>query len=441
AVTLAPSTARTDDTITVNAVVSDPEGDAVTTTYDWLVGGVTVVSGSTDNSLDGATWFEKGDDVVAEVVATDGVNTTRVASGARTVSNTPPGAPTLSISPAAPTAGDALRCEVDTAAADVDGDTITYAMSWVVDGTAYTAGGTSATGGTFAGPGTTTWTGDTVDGSDVELGQLWVCTATPNDGDDDGATADASITVFEMVEFGTCGQTGATGPAQAACDSTYTATTLAGEVTVTAGIQYWTVPATGAYEVTAAGAQGGRNTDHGHDGGAGAEMVGTFSLTAGDTLAILVGQRGGDSTDAAGGGGGSFVYNQTTGTLLVAAGGGGSGAENDDNTASMATYKDGTTAGCGKDAPAHGGGLVAGGCGGAGGAIDYHTYGQGGGGGFSGDGAGAGGGAAFLNGGNGNANGGFGGGANGGGDGGGGGGGYSGGASGSGGGSPDGPGG
>ena len=440
-VTLSPSTLQTDDTASVNAVISDPEGDPVTTTYDWYVGGVAVVSGTTDNTLSGATWFDKSDTVYAEVVADDGVNTTRVASSSITVDNTPPEAPGLSISPTAPTAADTLLCEVATGSSDADADTITYTMSWTVDGVTYTAGGTSGTGATFVGPSTTTWSGDTVDGGDVELGQLWICTATPNDGDDDGTAGTVDVTIFEAVEFDHCGQTGTTGPSQAACDSSYAGTTLDGSVSVVSGIQYWTVPATGSYEITAAGAAGGQNTGHGHIGGYGAEMVGTFTLTGGDTIAIVVGQEGADGGEDAGGGGGSYVYNQTAGTLLVAAGGGGSGAENDDNTTAMTTYKNGTTGTCGMDAPAHGGGLIAGGCSGSGGGIDGPTYGQGGGGGFTTDGSGSGGGSAFLNGAYGNGNGGFGGGGNGGGDGGGGGGGYSGGASGSGGGSPDGPGG
>ncbi len=442
AVTLTPSTLQTDDTVTVNASTSDPEGDTVTVTYDWIVDGSTVVSGSSSNALDGSSWFDKGQTVYAEVVATDGVGTTRVASSTITVDNTPPEAPTLAITPAAPTAGDSLVCDVDSASYDADSDSVTYTMAWTVDGVAYEVGGTIDTGDPgFIGPSTTTWTDDTVDGSDVDLGQSWECTATPNDGDDDGSTATVSVTVFEAVSFDTCGQTGTSGPSQTQCDGIYLGTTLEGEVTVTSGIQYWTVPATGDYEIAAAGAAGGTNTGHSHIGGYGAEMIGTFSLTGGDVLAIVVGQEGGDAGDYAGGGGGSFVYNDTTGTLLVAAGGGGGGAEDDDNSGNMTLYKNGVTGSCGQDAPAHSGGLTSGGCSGDGGDNDAYTYGQGGGGGYSGDGDGSGGGYAFLNGAAGNGTGGFGGGANGGGDGGGGGGGYSGGAAGSGGGNPDGPGG
>ena len=207
-ITLSPTTLQTNDTVTVNASVSDPEGDPVTTTYDWIVGGVTVVSGSSSNSLDGATWFDKNDTVQAEVVADDGVNTTREASSSVTVDNTPPTAPVVSISPSSPTAGDDLTCSIDTASSDADGDSVTYAMTWEVDGVAYAAGGSSDTGVDtadpgWAGPGTTTWTDDTVDGDDVFDGETWICTATPDDGDDQGTTGTATVTTAAATHSGT----------------------------------------------------------------------------------------------------------------------------------------------------------------------------------------------------------------------------------------------
>jgi hypothetical protein len=441
-VTLSPSTAQTNDTLTVSATVTDPEGDTVTTTYDWYVAGSLVLS-SASATLDGATYFDKDQEVIAQVVANDGVNTTREDSAGLTIDNTPPGAPTISISPSGPTEGDSLVCLLDAASSDDDSDTVTYTMSWEVDGVLYEAGGTTDTGGLdsgdpgWLGPSTTTWPDDTVDGDDVFIGQSWTCTVTPNDGDDDGTTASTSVSTFDEVEFTTCSATGASGPSQSDCNSEYSGTDLDGDVTVTGGIQYWTAPATASYRITAVGAAGGNNTGHGYIGGYGASMSGVVSLTSGDVLAIVVGQEGTNGNDDAGGGGGSFVVLNASSTPLMIAGGGGSGGENDNNTTYMALYKNGVTSTCAQDALAHGGGLISGGCSGLGGDVDVHLYGQGGGGGFSGDGSGPGGGDAFLNGAAGSTKGGFGGGANGGGDGGGGGGGYSGGASGSGGGSPD----
>jgi len=75
-------------------------------------------------------------------------------------------------------------------------------------------------------------------------------------------------------------------------------------------IQTYVVPTTGSYVITAYGAEGG-----GTEGntGLGAKMSGTFSLTQGDIIKILVGQYGGSEDDGyhtgiyGGGGGGSFV--------------------------------------------------------------------------------------------------------------------------------------
>ena len=83
--------------------------------------------------------------------------------------------------------------------------------------------------------------------------------------------------------FTTCGATGPNGPAQGACDTAYTSTDLDGDVTVTGGIQSWTVPVTGTYSITATGAQGAAG-EASVVGGLGTEISGEFELTAGTTL-------------------------------------------------------------------------------------------------------------------------------------------------------------
>ena len=56
--------------------------------------------------------------------------------------------------------------------------------------------------------------------------------------------------------FTTTGVFGPTGPTQAQINTAYAATNLAGNVTVTAGIQTWVVPSTGKYQIEAFGGQG-----------------------------------------------------------------------------------------------------------------------------------------------------------------------------------------
>ncbi|XP_046862099.1 loricrin-like isoform X2 [Xenia sp. Carnegie-2017] len=96
-------------------------------------------------------------------------------------------------------------------------------------------------------------------------------------------------------------------------------------VTVSKGIQYWTVPYTGTYEITAVGAQGGYDKYGSTCRGRGAYMKGDFEINKGEIIKILVGQKAPVNTRAytSGGGGGSFVARINNVPLLVAGGGGG----------------------------------------------------------------------------------------------------------------------
>ena len=76
--------------------------------------------------------------------------------------------------------------------------------------------------------------------------------------------------------------------------------------------------------IQALGASGG-NTD-GTVGGLGASITGTFAVTPGDQIKIMVGQKGENGDGAfnyAGGGGATFVTTSSNSALLVAGGGGG----------------------------------------------------------------------------------------------------------------------
>lgn len=142
-----------------------------------------------------------------------------------------------------------------------------------------------------------------------------------------------------VYSFQTAGATGINGPTQTQLTNTYTGTTLQGSVTSNNGIQEWVVPSNGEYEITAIGAGGGTGINGPSrvtfNGGNGVSITGTFNLTAGTTLRIIVGQKGVDAINtsnyygAGGGGGGSFVYLNATDTYpLIAAGGGGGASAN-----------------------------------------------------------------------------------------------------------------
>ena len=128
--------------------------------------------------------------------------------------------------------------------------------------------------------------------------------------------------------FTNLGASGRLGPTS--LGSHYSGQAHDGEVTVVSGIQRWTVPYTGDYRIEAIGAAGGygKTSNSRQYRGRGARMIGTFHLSKGETIQILVGQEGGYNSKgkSAGGGGGTFVVRGKNTPLLVAGGGGGTEA-------------------------------------------------------------------------------------------------------------------
>ncbi|HEU4718753.1 MAG TPA: T9SS type A sorting domain-containing protein [Bacteroidia bacterium] len=200
------------------------------------------------------------------------------------------------------------------------------------------------------------------------------------------------------------------GLAMAACVNAQVTTVT---YNYTGTIDMFTVPScVTSITIEARGAQGGQNTSSTTTSGLGATMIGTFSVTPGDQLKILVGQQP-SAGSGNGGGGGTFVTDISNNPLIVAGGGGGSsqGADSPDKNGQV-----GTTGGTG----AGGGGI--GGTAGNGGSIGASGFQSGAGGGLLTNGADgwttSTGGMAFVNGGSGGtanapANGGFGGGGSG----------------------------
>ncbi|GAB5387936.1 MAG: hypothetical protein Alpg2KO_09040 [Alphaproteobacteria bacterium] len=142
---------------------------------------------------------------------------------------------------------------------------------------------------------------------------------------------------FTAHTFTTCSTSGPTGPSQSDCRTQYDTSADgnwdedSGIFTVQGGIQQWLVPVTGSYRIEAKGAIGARTGNH--LAGEGAVIGGTFDLTHGDVLKILVGQVGLHNCSnvrvySGGGGGGSFVTMLDDTPLLIAGGGGGAAQSN-----------------------------------------------------------------------------------------------------------------
>ena len=144
---------------------------------------------------------------------------------------------------------------------------------------------------------------------------------------------------FTTHTFTSASAAGRTGPTLAQCTAAYSTTwdtnTSYFNMTVQ-GVQIFTVPRIGVYEIEVGGSQGGTAytaTSDAH-GGLGRIVRARFSLTGSSTLHIVVGQRGlsnqtvfnsANQYTNPGGGGASRVYYNNLSTPLIIAGGGGGG--------------------------------------------------------------------------------------------------------------------
>jgi hypothetical protein len=318
-----PDVVRTDDLLTVSVDGDDDDGQDVLFTYTWYVDGEAVAEegpvADTTSTLDGAIHFEKGQSVEVEVLPTDGDDPGEsVLSESVTVANSAPSAPVVAFEPAEPADDEDMVC---TAADSVDpdsADTVSYSYSWTQDG---------ADRSDLDGL-------DTVPASELETGEEWTCTAEASDGEDEESASVSAVIQIGWegpAVFTNCGQEGREGPSQSQCDSEYAGTVLEGGVSVSGGIQQWTVPVTATYLIEAAGARGGNPYDDSSRYGRGARLSSEYELTAGEVIYILVGQMGsqssGGSSYNSSGGGGTFVYFSAGDDLpLVVAGGGGGGS-------------------------------------------------------------------------------------------------------------------
>ena len=170
-----------------------------------------------------------------------------------------------------------------------------------------------------------------------------------------GGASETPSYSFSTFTFTSGGTSGPTGPALSTLLSSYSTSTYpwlnnTSYFTATGGIQYWTVPSTAVYRITALGAGGysGNGT-----AGYGASMRGDFTLSKGQVIKILVGQCGIYSSYG-GGGGGTFVATNTN-TALVVAGGGASTSPWSSGRVDALTTNSGPNGGSGSGSCAPGG--------------------------------------------------------------------------------------
>ena len=186
---ISPTTVYTNDTLVATTVTSDGDGDPLTLTHDWTVNGQIIQSGVL-STLDGSlsNTFDKYDTVYVTTTVSDGLSTLSQSSLPVTIENSLPTAANISLVPSTPTSGDGLQCILDMPSLDDDGDSISYTIDWTINGSPY------------SGAATTLLTNDTIPVGITQSTDIWECTLTPNDGDDDGLSSSVSTVVTETCD-------------------------------------------------------------------------------------------------------------------------------------------------------------------------------------------------------------------------------------------------
>ncbi|MCO4747685.1 MAG: hypothetical protein KC912_23010 [Proteobacteria bacterium] len=148
----------------------DIDGHTVTVRYSWSVNGTVLTSETSDTLSAGSA--VSGDEVICTITPNDGLEDGVPRSASQTLENAPPNAETIEITPSPAYATTALTC--DATATDPDSDTVGFTYTWTVNSNA-------------AGTGSTLAAGTAVQGDSVQ------CTATPNDGTEDGDAISTTV--------------------------------------------------------------------------------------------------------------------------------------------------------------------------------------------------------------------------------------------------------
>lgn len=330
-VVLSPDPAYTTNDIVATAIASDLNGDSLTLAYAWTVNGNPVQTGP-DNTLV-STNFVKGDAIDVFVVADDGTDLSQSLTANISISNSPPSAPQITLSPSAPIEQmNELFCYISNPSSDPDGDSVDYTFTWEVNGQPFIGANVTASD-------------STVPASETISGDFWTCTVTPDDNIINGQMVSASVNI------------------QSSSGSE--------EFFYTGSTQSFTIPG-GVYliSIEAYGAEGGTGSE-GTGGLGGLASAWDIAVVPGEQFDITVGSKGlsgngagggfngggvgafGSATAYGGGGGGGAsdvrpVGGGNSSRLIVAGGGGGGGADGCTASALKGGHGGDTTAGSGE---------------------------------------------------------------------------------------------
>ena len=190
---LLPTQPSTNDVLTAYNTASDADsGQTLELHYTWYVNGNIVQSGFELETLDGSSWFDRGDSVSVSIYADDGLTQGSPATSSTvTVANSTPTSPSVALSPTNPTEGeDDLTCTAS-GSTDADNDSLQYTFSWI-----------DPDGNVSSSTGPTSSMSDTLSVTSTTEGD-WTCQVTATDGSASSSTGSSTVTV-ESSEDETC---------------------------------------------------------------------------------------------------------------------------------------------------------------------------------------------------------------------------------------------
>jgi hypothetical protein len=168
-VNITPDPAYTDDTLTATPYGwSDADADPEGYTYQWQKwNGASWqdISGETSSTLSSDN-FVKGDPIKVICTPFDGEDYGASKEDTITISNSPPSAPVIDVTPDFPVTTDDLVCTIITPSIDPDGDPVTYTYEWYKNDILQPA-----------------YTTNTLPASTTTVGDVWKCVVTPHGSD------------------------------------------------------------------------------------------------------------------------------------------------------------------------------------------------------------------------------------------------------------------
>ena len=193
-VTLLPLMAFANSTFQAIAEGTDPDGHALDYTYIWRVNGNIVQQNATGTLA--SSLLSAGDAVEVRVRADDSYSLSPAGiSNTVTILNSPPSQLSIRVNPAesAPKSS-ALQCELLTPATDIDGDALSYSVTWTRNGAPYVGVGAVTR--------TTFYPGDTIPANVTENGDVWICELEVTDNITPPVTVTAQATIDCGFEYG-----------------------------------------------------------------------------------------------------------------------------------------------------------------------------------------------------------------------------------------------